>query len=160
MNFSPRTGFTLLEICLALLIASMLIALAVPGIAGVIAEQRLKESYERFDAFVAMAKRRSVTEQRAYVIVWGKSGVTLQAADGKKSKDDTDEPAHLTFQKDETFQLSRTAALSKNAANEWIFWSNGICEPAQIAFQGPAGSWLVNYDPLTAHGVFLKSEVP
>ena len=160
MILSSRTGFTLLEICLALLIAAMLIALAVPGIAGVLAEQRLKESFERFDSLVAIAKRRSVTEQRTYAIVWSKKGITLQPAEGKKSTDDDDEPASLTVDRNESFQLYRPAALSKDAANEWVFWSNGICEPAQIAYQGKTGSWLVNYDPLTAHGVFVKSEVP
>ena len=59
----------------------------------------------------------------------------------------------------QAFKLHRPAALLRPAPDVWTFWPNGTCEPAEIAFDGAAGTWLVNYDPLTARATFLKSEV-
>lgn len=156
MIFSRRAGFTLLEICLALLIGLMLILLAVPSISGLLAEQRLKQSFERFDQMAATAKLRSVTEQRTYALAWDRKGITLAPLG---ARDDDRGENRLVFEKDELYRLVRPAALLKDAPDEWIFWRNGICEPAQIVFQGRAGSWLVDYDPLTARGTFVKSNV-
>jgi prepilin-type N-terminal cleavage/methylation domain-containing protein len=151
-----HAGFTLLEICIALIIAAMLVALATPGIAGLLAERRLKQSFERFDAMVTEARRLSITERRAYTLVWATDSISLtstgEAAGGNA--------AHFEFAKDESFRLRRPAALSPDATAEWTFWPSGLCEPAQIAFQGEAGKWLVQYDPLTTRGTFLESSVP
>lgn len=154
MTSFRHAGFTLLEICLALMIAALLIALATPSIAGLLAEQRLKESFECFDSMVTEARRKSITEQRSYALVWMKDGIALAPA-GQSTAADT-----LAFAKDESFQLRRLAALSPKAPAEWIFWPSGICEPAQIAFQGKAGTWLVQYDALTTRGTFVESSLP
>jgi Tfp pilus assembly protein FimT len=157
---SRRAGFTLLEICLALLIGVMLILLAVPSISGLLAEQRLKKSFEQFEQLVAAAKLQSVTEQRTYALAWDRKGITMGPLGPREPGHDEDAGNRLVFEKDESFDLLRPAALQKNAPSEWVFWSNGTCEPAQISFRGQAGSWLVNYDPLTARGTFVKSDVP
>jgi type II secretory pathway pseudopilin PulG len=157
---SRHAGFTLLEICLALAIGVMIIVLAVPSIAGVIAEQRLKQSFERFDRLVSAAKLRSVTGQRAHVLVWDREGVSLLVSDdaAEEPADTTEE--RMTFEKEESLTIRRPAALMKDAPGEWVFWRNGTCEPAVISYQGPAGSWVVNYDALTGRGTFVSSEVP
>jgi type II secretory pathway pseudopilin PulG len=158
--FSHRAGFTLLEICLALMIGLMIILLAVPSIAGLLAEQRLKQSFERFDQLVASAKLQSVTEQRTYALVWDRKGISLAPLGPTPANLDEDSANHLLFEKDESFELQRPAALLKDAPGVWVFWRNGTCEPAQISFHGKGGSWLVSYNPLTARGTFVKSEVP
>ena len=160
MILSRRAGFTLLEICLALAIGVMIILLAVPSISGLLAEQRLKESFERFDQLVAAAKLKSVTEQRTYALAWDRKGIALRALGTHESGSDEGAENRLVFEKDESFEFLRPAALLKDAPSEWVFWRNGTCEPAQISFHGKAGSWLVNYDPLTARGTFLNSAVP
>ena len=138
----------------------MIIALSVPSIAGLLAEQRLKRSFERFDALASTARVRSVTEQRAQVLVWDKKGISLVTMEREEKSALAESGERLNFEGKETYQLKRTAALLKNPPSEWVFWRNGTCEPVQIAFQGAAGSWLVNYDPLTARGTFLRSDVP
>jgi type II secretory pathway pseudopilin PulG len=158
--FSRRAGFTLLEICLALAIGVMLILLAVPSISGLLAEQRLKQSFERFDQLVAAAKLKSVTEQRTYALAWDRKGIGLRALGANESGNDEDAGDRLVFEKDESFDLTRPGALLKDAPSVWVFWRNGTCEPARISFHGKAGSWLVSYDPLTARGTFLNSNVP
>lgn len=157
---SRRAGFTLLEICLALAIGVMIILLAVPSISGLLAEQRLKQSFERFDQMAAAAKVKSVTEQRTYALAWDRKGISLKALGTRESASEEDAGSRLVFEKDESFDLLRPAALLKDAPSEWVFWHNGTCEPAQISFHGKAGSWLVSYDPLTARGTFLNSAVP
>ncbi len=158
---SRRSGFTLLEICLALAIGLMIIALAVPSIAGLLAEQRLKKSFEHFDEMVGKARLRSITGQRSHVLVWDKKGISLllNERDDDSSSGETTED-RLVFAKGESYEIRRPAALMKDAPAEWAFWRNGLCEPAVIRYEGPAGSWVVNYDALTGHGTFLESTVP
>lgn len=160
MPASRRSGFTLLEICLALLIGSLLMLLAIPSIGGMLAEHRLKESFERFDRLVATARRQSVTGQRTCSLAWNKNSIIVRSADPISGLPDEGEVARFAFNDGESFQLLRPAALQPNASLEWVFWNNGLCEPVQIAFHGKAGSWLVRYDPLTARGTFLQSELP
>jgi len=161
---SPRkNGFTLLEICLALMIGLLLITLAVPSVMGVLAEQRLKRSFEVFDVFVQSAKLKSVHERRDYVMAWDEKGITLKPAGeaqgtAGRNIDEDVKAEQFTFEKGQIYALERPAALSAHPANEWIFWKSGICEPAQIVFQGNGGKWTVRYDPLTARGLFLDSE--
>lgn len=157
---SRHAGFTLLEIVLALAIAVMIIVLAVPGIAGLLAEQRLKRSFERFDQLVGKAKLRSMTEQRGQALVWDAEGITLLAGEQSETGSPEASEERITFEKDESWTIERPAALIKNPPSVWPFWRNGTCEPAIITFKGPDGSWVVRYDPLTAHGTFVSSEVP
>ncbi len=151
-------AFTLLEICLALLIGLMLVLLTVPAMAGVLAEQRLKDSFERFDHLVAEAKRRSVEEQRGWRMVWDRQEIALVPMTRGNGDGSTAPGGRLVPARDESFQLQRPAALQKSAPAEWDFWPNGTCEPAIISYAGRAGSWEARYDALTAHGIFSRSE--
>lgn len=137
----------------------MIIVLAVPSVAGMLAEQRLKQSFERFDRLVSQARLRSVAEQRAYVLAWDRKGITLLPAERLAKGESSGAEARLDFEEKAQFQLRRTAALTSKPPAEWTFWGNGTCEPAEIAFQGQAGSWLVRYDALTGRGTFLTSDV-
>src|SRR5438552_13687919 len=63
--------------------------LAVPSLSGVIANRRLKQSLDSFNQLVRQAQERSVTERRAYLIVWGKNSVLLRPevfAEGEEEK--------------------------------------------------------------------------
>ena len=57
----------------------LLLMLAVPSLSGVIANRRLKQSLDSFNQLVRQAQERSVTERRAYLIVWGKSSRPVAA---------------------------------------------------------------------------------
>ena len=39
---------------------------------------------------------------------------------------------------------------------EWPFWRSGTCEAVVASYRGPAGSWVVKYDPLTVRGTVLE----
>ena len=142
-------AFTLIEIALSIFILLLLLLLAVPSLSGVIANRRLKESLDGFNQLVRQAQERSVTERRAYLIVWGKSSVLLRPE--VFTKDEEEKPtAVLRLPKGSWIKVSLPAALIGKPPAEWIFWPSGTCEPAIVQFRGPAGTWTADYSPLTA----------
>lgn len=151
-------GFTLLEVILAIAIGLLLLGLAVPSVAGLLAEQRLKETFERFDDFVRQAQKRSVSERRAFVMNWDQTGISLEPAE-PVAEDRGQEWPRLDFGDDESIALERPAALAEKPPAQWPFWRSGTCEPAVVVFNGPAGGWTVRYDALTVRGTMIEQEV-
>lgn len=142
-------AFTLIEIALSIFILLLLLLLAVPSLTGVISNRRLRQSLDGFNQLVRQAQERSVTERRAYLIVWGKSSVLLRPE--VLTKDEEDKPtAVLRLPKGSWIRVSLPAALIGKPPAEWIFWPSGTCEPAIVQFKGPAGTWTADYSPLTA----------
>ena len=142
-------AFTLIEIALSIFILLLILVLAVPSLSGVIANRRLKQSLDSFNQLVRQAQGRSVTERRAYLIVWGKNSVLLRPE--VFAEDEEEKPtAVLGLGKGSWIRISLPAALLGKPPAEWIFWPSGTCEPATVQFRGPAGGWTANYSPLTA----------
>jgi len=142
-------AFTLIEIALSIFILLLLLLLAVPSLSGVIANRRLKQSLDNFNQLVRQAQERSVTERRAYLIVWGKTSVVLRPE--AFTKDEEEKPtAVLRLPRGSWIKVSLPAALMGKPPAEWIFWPSGTCEPAIVQFKGPAGMWTADYSPLTA----------
>ena len=142
-------AFTLIEIALSIFILMLLLLLAVPSLSGVIANNRLKQSLDGFNQLVRQAQERSVTERRAYLIVWGKSSVVLKPEIFTKDEEEK-ATAVLRLPKGSWIKISLPAALIGKPPAEWIFWPSGTCEPARVQFRGPAGTWTADYSPLTA----------
>jgi len=127
----------------------LILVLAVPSLSGVVANRRLKQSLDSFNQLVRQAQERSVTERRAYLIVWGKNSAQLRPevfAEGEEEKP----TAVLRLGKGSWIRISLPAALLGKPPAEWIFWPSGTCEPATVQFRGPVGGWTANYSPLTA----------
>jgi type II secretory pathway pseudopilin PulG len=142
-------AFTLIEIALSIFILLLLLLLAVPSLSGVVANRRLKQSLDGFNQLVRQAQERSVTERRAYLIVWGKNSVLLRPevfGEGEEEKS----TAVFRLPKGSWIRVSLPAALLGKPPAEWIFWPSGTCEPAIVQFKGPAGTWTADYSPLTA----------
>lgn len=142
-------AFTLIEIALSIFILMLLLMLAVPSLSGVIANRRLKQSLDSFNQLVRQAQERSVTERRAYLIVWGKSSVVLKPEIFTKDEEEK-ATSVLRLPKGSWIKISLPAALIGKPPAEWIFWPSGTCEPARVQFRGPAGTWTADYSPLTA----------
>jgi type II secretory pathway pseudopilin PulG len=141
-------AFTLIEIALSIFILLLILVLAVPSLSGVIANRRLKQSLDSFNQLVRQAQERSVTERRAYLIVWGKNSVLLRPE--VFAEDEEEKPtAVLGLGKGSWIRISLPAALTGKPPAEWIFWPSGTCEPARVQFRGPAGTWTADYSPLT-----------
>ena len=144
-------AFTLVEIVIAVAIMATLLLMAVPSLEGVLADRRLRASLDAFNNLVRQAQERSVSEHRAYLIVWTDKNVFVQPEAFTK-EDDGQPLATFDLERGTALTLSLPAALSKKQPGEWIFWPTGTCEPAVVHFEGRAGTWTANYSPLTAHG--------
>jgi hypothetical protein len=125
--------------------------MAVPSLSGVFADRNLRVSLDGFNNLVGEAQERSVSEHRAYLIVWGDKEVIVQPEAFAK---DEEKKAVATFalERGTVLTLTLPAALSAKPAGEWIFWPTGTCEPAIVRFVGRGGTWTANYSPLTGHG--------
>lgn len=144
-------AFTLVEIVIAISILMLVLLLAVPSLNGVLADKRLRRSFDGFNALVREAQERSVAEHRAYLIVWEDKSVALRPEVFAK-KEPATEAAALPLARGEVLELTLPAALIKNPPGKWIFWPSGICEPAIVHFKGHDGTWTANYSALTARG--------
>ncbi|MES2573076.1 MAG: hypothetical protein V4710_23840 [Verrucomicrobiota bacterium] len=154
-----RAGFTLLEIFLAITISLLLLGLALPSVAGMLSKQKLDATFERFDDFVQQAQILSVSERRAFVIIWEKNGLVIEP-DEPIAEDRGKNWAHLDFEKETILTIQRPVALEKKPPMEWIFWRSGTCEPVIINYEGPAGAWTATYDALTARANFELKGLP
>ena len=145
-----RQAFTLIEIVLVVFILMLMMMMAVPSLNGVLADKRLRRSLDGFNDLVRQAQERSVTEHRAYLIVWRDKGVLLRP-EGFAKDEEAKTAAGFQLNKGDALKLSLPAALIKNPPSEWIFWPSGICEPAVVEFTGRDGSWTASYAALTGH---------
>jgi len=145
----------LIEIVIAVFIVTLLLLLAVPSLTGVLADKRLRRSLDGFNNLVRQAQERSVTEHRAYLIVWGDKAVMLRPevfAKDEKAKVISD----FQLGRGDVLKLNLPAALTKNPPGEWIFWPSGTCEPAIVQFKGRDGAWTANYSALTARAELVN----
>ncbi|MDQ2919237.1 MAG: prepilin-type N-terminal cleavage/methylation domain-containing protein [Verrucomicrobiota bacterium] len=142
-------AFTLIELAIAVFILLLILMLAVPSISGVLADRRLRRSFDSMNNLVRTAQERSVNDRRTYLITWGKDQIVLRA-EAFAEGEDKSPLAVLKVQKGDAFTLDLPAALTSKPAPEWIFWPSGACEPATVSFKGEDGTWTANYSALTA----------
>jgi prepilin-type N-terminal cleavage/methylation domain-containing protein len=148
-------GFTLLELAVAIFIMVIVLMLAVPSLNGVLADRRLRRSLDAFNGIVREAQERSVTERRAYLIIFHEGKVGLRPESLMKDEDSTP-VARLTLGRGESLEFAFPAALMEEPPPEWIFWPSGNCEPAAVSYRGRDGGWTANYSPLTARAEIVK----
>lgn len=133
----------------------ILVLLAIPSVSGVLANRRLQRSLTGMNEIVHQAQERSVRERRPYLIVWERDAVVLRPEAVDKS-DGAAPVAQLALDQGHSFLLRLPAALQKDPLAQWIFWPSGNCEPANVSFKGPDGSWEVNYSPLSARPEIVR----
>ena len=148
-------GFTLIEVVLSVFILMLLVVLAVPSIGGVMADRRLRRSLDAFNDLVHQAQEKSIADHRPYLLIWTSKEIELWP-ENSSDQDPGAPAARLPLAKHESYGLAFPFALAKDPPAEWIFWSSGTCEPAEVTFQGPAGTWTASYSPLTARADITK----
>ena len=162
--FPPRRqrAFTLIEIIIVVFLIVLMLGVAVPSFSGQMANHHLQKSFDRFDALVTEAQKRSVAERRPYALVWARDGsvglypADLPAADRKKQGPAVVLPAadSPSLREGERYSLVRDASLSDHPAEVWTFWPTGNCEPVGVRYQGPHGHWEAIYNPLSVRATF------
>lgn len=125
-----KPAFTLLEVCLALTLATLVFGVAVLGISGLQAEAALKRSASQVETTARESLLRAVTSQRTIVLGLpgglGIEGQMLIKRHGEKE-----------------FRAPKRGEV-------WEFNPTGICEPLEIRLSSPAGIIELGFDPLTA----------
>jgi type II secretion system protein H len=156
--FASRRGFTLIEMCVAIFIAALLMAVALPSVTGQMGRQRLQQAFDRFDSLVTQAQRRSVQERKPYLLVWDDEGaIRLYPAEWTaKERRAGSVAALMPTAGSEQYTLDRESSLSRAPAASWIFWPSGNCEPVNIDFKSPNGTWTAQYNPLSARGTLTR----
>lgn len=163
---SASRAFTLIELMVAITIAVVIvIGLGIRSVRGVMAERRLMETFDRFDALARKAQANAVTEQRSWTLVWQQNHVSLQPDEPTPEELQTGGAGiveNLVFEGEETYMIQRPAALlpAKQTPGEWTFWRSGTCEPVIIGYNGNAGTWTAVYNPLTGRGEIIQQEIP
>ncbi|MEI8234234.1 MAG: prepilin-type N-terminal cleavage/methylation domain-containing protein [Verrucomicrobiota bacterium] len=145
-------GFTLVEVCLALAIALVMMAAALPGVTAALGRREAPEAFNALDAMAREAHARSVAEGRDYVIVWDRAGIVRMRPESPVNRAEAEGLRQWKIASGATLALHLPAALTPNGMPPdaiWTFWADGFCEPAEIRFQGSAGKWTASYDPLT-----------
>jgi type II secretion system protein H len=156
MQLQPnrRSGFTIIELLVAVVILIVLMALTVPSMSGVMADRRLRRSLDEFNAIVREAQERSVVERRAYLIVWQNGKLGLRA-EGLLKGESAEPTVKWRLARDESLKIEFPAALVERPPAEWIFWASGNCEPAVVTYRGKDGTWKANYSALTGRPVMV-----
>ncbi len=145
-----RHAFTLIEVAIAVFIMLMLLAISVPSLQGVLADRRLRRSYDDLNKFVRLAQERSVADRRPYLIAWQKDRLIVRPEAYAKGEDKKVPTAIYALRPGDAFLLSLPAALIEDPPAEWAFWPSGTCEPAVVSYKGVDGAWTANYSSLTA----------
>ena len=157
-------AFTLIEMMLAIAIAVAVMVLAIPNMRGAAAEQRLHETFEKFDAFARKAQLNAVREQRSWSLVWQPGQIALQPDEPTPEEQQAGGDAareNFAVAENEVFTVERHASLLavKDTPGVWTFWRSGTCEPVIVSYSGTDGTWSAQYNPLTGHGEIVDQTV-
>ena len=160
-----RAAFTLLELMLAIAITIVVMLVAIPSVRGLVAERRLRDTFEKFDALARKAQLHAVTQQRTWALRIDEGGVAISAdeplPEEHSGSEDNATPEQISSSKDESYTMLRPASLllPKDTPSKWTFWRSGTCEPAIVNYTGPDGTWAAQYNPLTGHGEITDQQV-
>jgi prepilin-type N-terminal cleavage/methylation domain-containing protein len=148
-------AFTLIEMIIAIAIAMVILMLALPSVAGILADRRLRRSLDGFNRMVHQAQEHSYAEHRNYLIAW--NGSAIEAFPEVFRKDEEPAPvARMVVKKGESLVMKFPAALIKEPPAEWIFWSSGTSEPALIQYTSRDGTWTADYSGLSTRPELKK----
>jgi len=147
-----RSGFTLLEISLAIMIALVVMAVAIPSVTRALGESPAQQAFKNFDAMVQEARDRSGAEGRNYVIVWGREKAVLLRPEEPANRAEAEGLKRWEIDTEGELELHLPAALTAKGATPdaiWTFWPDGACEPAEVRYKGAGGKWSAVYSPFT-----------
>lgn len=132
-----RSGFTLVEVCVAMAIAVLILGVATFSMAGLQGEVKLKRMAAQVESLARDSLLQAVMQQRA---------VTLDLNGGLGAE------GRLQVRRagDKSFRQPLRGEL-------WEFSPTGICEPVEVRVSNEAGEIELGFDPLT--GCASRKEV-
>ncbi|MDB6140815.1 MAG: Prepilin-type N-terminal cleavage/methylation protein [Verrucomicrobiaceae bacterium] len=123
-------GFTLIEVCIAMTIAMLILGVAVLGISGVQDEQKLRESASQIESTARDSLLKAVAEHRpVQVDIAG----GIQGAEGRV----------------EVRRYGEKSFRKPDSGEFWEFSPTGVCEPIELRVTNGSGIIEMGFDPLT-----------
>jgi prepilin-type N-terminal cleavage/methylation domain-containing protein len=154
-----RRGFTLLELCIVLLIMAILLGVMAPAIHSVFVESALRADARQLSFLVRTAMLQSGDEHRGYVLDLTASSLDLHPAATGPAADAPagDAPdASATYQLDAADKLyvpdpKKKSAWIRMPATSWTFQPGELCPATRVRMmRGKA--WLeMNFNALTGN---------
>lgn len=141
-------AFTLLEIVIAMVIAMMVIAMAIPSLSGLLESRKEEAGFEVFNGLVQTARIRAMEERQPWVLEWQKDVVVLRAA--LPTEEGEEESESFVIPEEASLLVAFPDALVEKPRPVWTFWPSGNCEAAVITYrEGKSAGWVARYHPLT-----------
>ncbi len=129
-RWKPTSGFTLIEVCIAMTIGMLILGVAVLGISGVQEEQKLRETAARIEATARNALLDAIAHHRPVQL----------ALDG--SIGDSGGRVEVRRYGEKSFRKA-------DSGEFWEFSPTGVCEPIELRVTGSGGVIEMGFDPLT-----------
>jgi len=153
---AQKSGFTLIEIVLALMILSLILAISIPSLATYFEEQRLRSSMHQFELLIQEARHLAMTTQHPHQLHFTEKKVELfdLSLSEKENRTPIDTETWISgVQLREKTEETPTRYLMPD---DWIFSSQGLCAPLRFRFTLQK-SWMeFSIHPLD--GTFQKLE--
>ena len=124
-------AFTLIEVCIAMTIAVLLLGVAVMEISGVRGQQQLKQIASQLEVTAREHLQRAVAAHRIIALELNDALVPVGGG-------------HLEVRRygEKKFRRPRTGEL-------WEFAADGVCEPLELRVQADAGTVELGFDALS-----------
>jgi prepilin-type N-terminal cleavage/methylation domain-containing protein len=157
---STSRGFTLLEICIVLVILGVLMGVIAPGMQSALAEQALRSDARQLSLMVKTAMLRTCEEHRPYVLDLSETSLSLAPLSDAPSSDDLQTwPLNARNQLLLPDPKSSGDWLQLHSA-EWIFRPGELCPASAVCFvRGPARLQM-SFNALTGNVENERSFIP
>jgi len=156
-------GFTLLELIVVILILVTMLTLAIPSIDSMYREQALQSKLDAFHQLVQRSRWQAIDQKSSTQLVWGEKAIRIRAElvpeSSSKAVSVNLGPPEIPLSKGETYTIRKTYTDLEESTPQWTFWPSGNCEAAEVAYEGPDGTWVALYDPLCAEYSLKKFEL-
>lgn len=164
-------GFTLLELCLALLMVGVMIGVAVPFVSGAFREAPFQDAMTELETAARTARYRAMKEGRPYSISFSGHSFTLGPS-GMPLPDEEEEAgsgeAAGEVEVQKTTLPDGMALLVQRWGQEkffraeeevWLFYPRGLCEPIRIRLEMEGNYCEASFHPLSAEMEAIHYEI-
>ena len=151
-----QRGFTLLEICIAIFIAMLVVSMAVPSITAVLQGREEEARFEALNELVQAGRLRSIEQRQPWAIEFQPEALLLRPL--LPATEPEEEEERLEIAEEESFAVKFPTALVEQPPGLWVFWPSGNCEAAIVSYTGEGTRWEAHYHPLTGQAEVIYPE--